>query len=872
MRLVLPSILLLLLLSACSSERDTFTNRAFHNLTSRYNAYFLANEKIGEVLVENERQHQEDYTQVLPVFVPIDSGVIQSSTEKLESARELASKAIAWHKISKWVDDSYFLLGKIDYLQGQFDDARNTFKFVNVKGKEADLRHQALIALLRMYVDLQEIENANFTIDYLSKEADISDQNRFDLYLTLAHYYEMRGDRNGVIGALDRAIDYAKNNKEASRLRFILAQCYQQEGMDNLAHDYFLKSLEGNPPYERTFYAQLYAQQVAELNESKDLRRVRKYYEDLYKDSKNRDLKDVVVYEQALFEWRQGDVPGTISLLHQAAKEPGSNPRLKGYIYQKLAEIHLDEFRDYRSTKYYLDSALTHIKPSDPIAQSITTQKETLDQYVFHVERIQKNDSLLLLSRMDEDQQRAIAEEYIRKEEERLLALAKEEEKPKTTTLFSNLLAFSDRSGGVSTFYFDNAVAIQQGAIDFRRVWGTRELQDNWRRSDAVFQSNSAEAVTRQVDELDPEKENPLSQLPDIESLLAGIPDTEEEVKVLEGELEESYFELGKLYYFELDEVAKGIQNLEQVIRDFPESRFRPEAYYILYLVAKENGGNATVYSARLNAEYPDSQFTFSVNNPDAASGNMAYLASSKNYEQAYAQYYSGAYTQARELIKETLSQYPLTRNTERLLLLDIMVTGKLESNERFKERLESYIENTQDEGLASLARNMLRPLLSEAELTALNPMDSLALDSAAIALAVQDSLAKKAESEDSPYQLGGEKTHIMVIVMDAAQSGQSEGLLGDLENFHSQNFSNSRLRTGNMNINQENSIFIVSPFAGSEKAGDYYKKFMEEFDSPRLSKEIKENSFYISIENFQTLNKTKNLEEYRVFFKAAYQ
>ncbi|HCD87922.1 MAG TPA: hypothetical protein DEQ87_09815, partial [Algoriphagus sp.] len=82
----------------------------------------------------------------------------------------------------------------------------------------------------------------------------------------------------------------------------------------------------------------------------------------------------------------------------QAAKEPGSNPRLKGYIYQKLADINFNEFKDYRATKYYLDSALTFIKASDPSAAQIAQQKETLDQYVFHVERIQQNDSLLFLS------------------------------------------------------------------------------------------------------------------------------------------------------------------------------------------------------------------------------------------------------------------------------------------------------------------------------------------------------------------------------------------------------------------------------------------------------------------------------------------
>ncbi|MDE0560493.1 tetratricopeptide repeat protein [Algoriphagus sp. NF] len=862
----------LFLLAACSSERDTFTNRAFHNLTSHYNAYYLADVKIQEVLDENQRNYKEDYTQILPVFIPLDSGVIQSSKEKLESARELASKAIEWHRISKWVDDSYFLLGKIDYMQANFDDAKNALKYVNVESKDADLRHQVLISLLRLYVDLGEIENANFTIDYLSKEEKISDENRYDLYRTLAYYYEKRNDQNGVIGSLDRAIEYAKNNKEASRIYFILAQRYQQEGLDNLAYDFYRKALEGNPPYERAFYSQLFAQQVAELNASKDLRKVRNYYESLYDDPKNKELKDVVVYERALFEEKQGDLPLTVDLLHQAAKEPGSNPRLKGYIYQKLAEIHLEEYVDYRATKYYLDSALTFIKPTDPAAASIASQKEVLDQFVFHVERIQSNDSLVRLSGMSEEEQRLIAEQYIQREEERLLAEARAKEEPKNSGIFDNLLAFADRGTG-SSFYFDNAVAMQQGAIEFRRVWGTRPLQDNWRRSAATFQSTPETEIEKKVDSTAiSEENNPLAQLPDLESLLAQIPKTEEDIAQLNDELEESYFELGKLQYFDLEEIESSVDNLETVVREYPSSSRKPEAYYLLYLAQKDLNGNFQQYVSRLNREYPESQYTFSVNNPDAASGNLAYLASSENYEQAYNLYYAGNWRQARTIIQQTLEEYPLTRNTERLLLLDIMVTGKIESKDRFRARLESYIENSQDESLVNLARNMLNPLLTAEELAALNPVDSTALDSVAQALAMEDSTAVKPDLTDSPFKVNDSQTHIMVLIMSPELAEESQSLIGDLENFHAKTFSNSRLRTGNMNMNRENAIFIISPFNNADKAKEYYDIFMEKFESDNLTEQIKENSFFISIENFQTLNRSKNIEEYRAFFKATYQ
>ncbi|OOG69327.1 lipopolysaccharide assembly protein LapB [Algoriphagus sp. A40] len=866
------AVVLFIIIGACSSEKNTFTNRTFHNLTSHFNAYYLADAKIKEVENQVLTNYKEDFTQILPVFIPIDSGTVKTYKAKLDSAHELSSKAIDWHRISKWVDDSYYLLGKIDYLQGQQDDALNAFKYVNSNSKDKELRHKSLISLLRLYVDKREYENANFTIDYLSKETEISDENRFALFRTLAYYYETRIDQNGVIGALDRAVEYAPDKKEESRINFILAQRYQKEGLDALAYDYYRKSLDGNPPYERSFFATLYAQQVAELNASKDLKKVRNYYEELYKDPKNKDLKDVVIYERALFEEKQGDIPLTIDLLHQAAKEPGSNPRLKGYIYQKLAAINFEEFKDFRASKYYLDSALTFIKADDPVAIEIQDQKATLDQYVFHVERIQLNDSLKTIAGLSTKEQTALAERFILAEQERLIQEAQAKDQPKNSNIFNNLLAFSGKDPGAS-FYFDNGAAMQQGVIEFNRTWGNRPLQDNWRRRAAIFQTTTQpDLMPINTDSLAPAENPILAGLPTLESLLDKIPNNPEQLALINGELEESYFELGKLLYFDLKEIEPSIDNLETLIRDFPNTARKPEAYYLLYLGQKDSGGNFEQYVGRLNREFPESQYTFSVNNPDAASGNLAALESSKGYEEAYNAYYSGQYQKARQVVKSTLEEYPLTRNTEKLLLLDIMVTGKLESRDRFKSRLESYIENTKDQALVSLARNMLRPLLSSEELAAMAPKDSVAVDSSQLLANLEAENQAKEIPADSPYKLNESQTHIFVIALTRTEAEVAKNLLGDLENYHASAFPNARLRTGNMNMSPENAIYIISPFANAEKAKAYYEKFSKEFKSDGFPEEARNNSFFISIENFQTLNKSKNLEEYRTFFRTIYQ
>lgn len=864
--------LVLFFLGACSSQRNTFTNRAFHNLTSHYNAYFLADTKIKAAENQVLENYKEDYTQVLPVFIPIDSTTIQGNKVSLDSARELSSKAIDWHRISKWVDDSYYLIGKIDYLQARTDDAKNAFRYVNSQSKDKDLRHKALISLLRLYIDQQAIEDANFTIDYLSKETEISSENTYDLYKTLAYYYETRADQNGVIGALDRAINYTSDKKERSRLYFILAQRYQREGIDALAFDFFQKSLEGNPPYERAFFATLYAQQVAELNATKDLKKVRNYYEGLYEDPKNKDLKDVVLFERALFEEKQNDIPLTLELLHQAAKETGTIPRVKGYIYQKLADIKFNQFKDYRATKYFLDSALTFIKPEDPVAKQLEEKKTSLDTYVFHFERIEKNDSLIQLATLPEEEQVLRAQKFIEDEKQRLAELKNKSESPKSTSIFDNLLAFGDKGTG-STFYFDNSTALQQGAIEFVRTWGNRPLQDNWRRKAALTQAASQLPDSNASGDLNEEEDSSDStDIPSVETLLSSIPKSPEQLEKANSELEESYFELGKVLYFQLKEPKRSQQYLEQLTQKYPKTPKKPEAYYLLYLGQKELMEDFNIYVQLLNLEFPESPYTFSVNNPEAGVGNKASLESAKGYEQAYEAYYAGNYSQARELIFATLEKAPLTRNTEKLLLLNAMVSGKLESKELFKSKLVEFIQNGKEQDLITLAKAMLQPLLSQEELdTKANSASSVVASPISPKESEKEINAEK-EAKESPYKATDDQTHIFVLALSPTDVETAKNLLSDLEAFHTLSFGSSRLRTGNMNLSADLSIYIISPFSDAEKALSYLNIFQEKFTSIGLNEEVKNKAFFISIENFQVLNRTKDLEEYRQFFTSTYR
>ena len=867
-------LLTICFLTACSSQKNTFVNRLYHNTTAKFNAYYLAKEKIEELEGNIQADYQEDYSQILPVFYPIDSATIQANEALIKEARELAYKAIDWHRISKWVDPSYFLLGKMDHYEAKFDEATNTFKYLNVNSQQKDVRHLSLIQLLRAFIDLRQYDDATFVMDFLSKEPGINDENLQYLYKTLAYYYEVRGETDVMITALDKALGHTKDKKDRSRLNFMMGQLYQRAGMDALAHDYYQRSLAGNPPYERTFFAQLYSQQVAELEKSRDFKRVRSYYDDLYKDKKNVDLRDVILYEKAIFELNQDELDEAIRLLTLASEEPGKNPKQKGYIYQKLGEIYFEEKKDYQATKHYIDLALENFKETDSQYAQLALQKEVLDDYVYNYTLIQKNDSLLNLSLLSPEEQEAYALQFIKDEEERLLKEAEAANAPKSSNIFNNLLAFGGGGSG-SSFYWDNALAMQRGTVEFAKVWGNRPLEDNWRRSNKspqqVQQTTTAEENTVPVDEGEEEPASPIL-LPDKETLLQNIPRDKASQDKLHEELEEAYFNLGKLLFFDLNEPQQSIDYLEQLIQNYPHTHRKPESYYTLFLATKELNGNATRYGDLLKSEFPESQYTKSLSNPEGPTGNEANLAAAQGYRKAYLLYSEGEYNSSRTVIRQTLDEFPLTNNSERLLLLDIMISGKTDGNDTYRSRLEGYLQHSEDPGLSKLARNMLTVLTgtNEGEIPelhrSLDASDSTAVEGIS---PVEEGINQQ---DTSPYTLNLNQTHIFVLAMEAQQAAENKNLTAELENFHQQYFPNQRLRTGNISFTRENTIVIISPFTNAEKALAYREEFLKSFNLDSVSEELKLSSFVISIENFQQLNKRKDIEEYKAFYQGSYQ
>jgi tetratricopeptide (TPR) repeat protein len=133
-RKILLGLVAVMLLAACVTHKKKedeigWFKKGYHNLTSRYNYWFNADELLHLTEQKLSDLHKDNYNQILDLY-PYAATDPQSSKADLESVITKSSKGIGLHRPSDWVDDCYTLIGEAQYIKRDYETAENTFKYI----------------------------------------------------------------------------------------------------------------------------------------------------------------------------------------------------------------------------------------------------------------------------------------------------------------------------------------------------------------------------------------------------------------------------------------------------------------------------------------------------------------------------------------------------------------------------------------------------------------------------------------------------------------------------------------------------------------------------------------------------------------------
>lgn len=848
--------LLALIILSCAPERNNFVSNTYHNTTSHYNAYFIAKERIKEIEEVIETGYQWNYNDILPIFPQFDSTVSKSMETQIEDCVKKASIAIQRHPGSNWEDDSYNLVGLARFYSLEFVDAIETFKYVNTKSKSDDARHEALIALIRTFVEYREINNAVAVSDYLKKEKP-NKRNLKDLYLNRAYLYQRREDYNSMVQNLIQAEELSTNQKERARVSFIIGQVYQELNFDSEAYKYYKNTLKNNPSYELSFYTKLNMAQVTELTKNNDLKKVRKYFKKLLNDAKNEDFKDKIYFEMANFEVKHGNLDQGIEYYKQSVRSSTKNKRQKAYSYLSLGKIYYDSLANYQLAKNYYDSTLQVLPKDEEEYPEIEKRQKILENFVKQWTIIHDNDSLLNLAGLASDSLDRFLDEYIAlqsaKEEERK---QKEKKRKRNEELnFANNTFNSDTFEPIgssnfsgSVWYFYNATAVSRGSSNFKRVWGDRPLEDNWRRSNKVVTSEENQPETLSLKD---EKESGDSNSEESEStisksdLMATLPMTDEAKQTLLNEVEEAHYHLGEIYDFDLQEKHNAASTFETMLLRFPDTDYKLEVMYLLYLIYKdlENSTRSDYYKNKLLNDHPESIYSKIIINPNYREESQASSEKLKKiYADAYYNYKAGNFKKALRQINDGLREYTENDFVDNMELLKILVIGKSETIYKYQYELNNFI--------ATYSESELVPYV-----------DSLVKASENYQINLVNSTKAK-------FKTNLNQVHFFVLVYekDSEMAEKLPVLFNTIVETH-----NPELKIGNLILDDKFSMVLVSEFNNKDDAKVFDEIIAREKPSETINNILKYHQFIITKQNFSIFYETKELDNYRKFYSNNY-
>ena len=846
------------MLNGCSSEKKTWTSKAYHNTTSHFNGYYYANEEVRKIENTIWSSLKDDYNKILRLYPALDSGLAKSYDKEVQEAVKMASIAIQRHPNSKWVDDCYILVGKARLYSLDWGNAIQTFKFVNGKSKNPDARHLAIITLIRTFTEHKEYNNAQAAIDFLQKEK-LSKANQKHLALEKAYLYQELRDYDNMVRNLTTATPLLRKKDKPGRIYFIIGQVYQKLGFESEAYNFYKKCLSTNPEYEVDFYARLYLAQVTEISRSRNVNTARKSFKKLLKDSKNKEFKDKIFYEMGMFELKQKNIQDAIGFLNTSVRE-GSNKLIDGEAYLRLGQIYYDTLKNYELSQAYYDSAIISLPKDFEGYAAIKARQEVLNEFVKHLKTIQWQDSLLAMAKLDTASLRnqidsafaarkKIADSKVKKTKKKLFNRVDIE--PTNNSVFA-----SDEQDGATEetvdWYFGNPSAMSLGQTEFARIWGSVPLEDNWRRS---LRSASTSTVVRNNTALansptdNPEKTVATAAADpakaEYDRIILEIPYSDKAKMESLKKIEDAYFALGDIYYFKLIETNNAVSSFIKLLNRFPKTEYEPEVLYKLYLIFKDSDpAKANEYAELLKEKYPESTYAKILVNPNYLEESGLALEKQKEiYKVAYAFFLEGDVKACEEKLNEAMGLGE-TVFTPNMKLLSILIIGKTQDIDHYQLALDQFIKKYSEGEVSTYAKKLLdvsRNLVSSEE-----------------------------KKKGIQYIRSLEEPHYFVIVYKKSEN-LSDIVSAALEKFNKADFNDLKLKTSNLVLNDEYALTFVADLPRISYALEYVQTFNQKLPTFIELRNHKFNSFVITKDNFDIFYRTKGLDEYIQFFEKNY-
>jgi len=484
---------LLLFSSGCSTKKKSWVNRQFHNTTAKYNGYFNGNESVKSGIRKLEDSFIDDYTTILPVFKTGDLKKSKNTHSYMDKAIKKGSIVIQRHSMKikgkeycKWIDDNYLMVGKSYFYKGEFEDAIKTFSFIKNEYKNNEIQFDASLWLVRALVEKQDFMTADVELDELTNNRKFPKKLDIDLAKISADFYLQQANYPLALEQLLKIDKLVKRKNKKVRFNYIMAQLYQQKSNYRSAKKKYEQVLKSSPEYEMVFNAKMNLARSLESG-SRDNQKMRQNLLKMTKDDKNKEYLDQIYFTLAEMDINNSDTLAAIDNYLLSTYNSIENNTQKSLSFLALARIDYNRSL-YKDAKLNYDSTLFYMDEDFRKYEGAKEKHEILQELVYNLDVISLQDSLQALASLPKAKLSQLISQLIQTE------IKKESEALEVERSKQQMLYENNRNGGKGEqfgnntsggkWYFYNPATLSFGLSEFRKIWGKRKLEDDWRRKD----------------------------------------------------------------------------------------------------------------------------------------------------------------------------------------------------------------------------------------------------------------------------------------------------------------------------------------------------------------------------------------------------
>jgi len=884
---VIYSLFFFLIFSACSTEKNTLINRKYHSITAKYNGYFNANELISQSMRSFKVSYKENFYDILPVErIPSEKEVV-GLLPSLDTAISKCTKVIQNHSMpaikgfykkveyNTYIDENYLTVGIANYYKRNFEDATKNFEFIARLFEEDKSNYIAKLWQIRIFIEEEKYVDAITNIELLedvieeqygegkakskvnskksskkSKSKSRSKSNkksqnrenldqsvkfpkhlRDDFFRIKAEYYLKKEDIKLAIQALEKSVDFSVK-KEKARIYFILGQLYMLQKNQGKAIDSYTKCLNYPASYIMHFNAKMNRALLVKDNG------IKKQLLRMVKEAKNTEYRDQIYYALAAIEIDEKNRKQAMIYLTKSAKSSISNNRQKALSYEKLGDLTFERSNYVAAQKYYDSCGM--VMPDDyPNGDNIKLRAAKLSKLVIAIETANYEDSVQRIALMSEKDRNEYLEDVLKKiklESERKKRVEEEKLKEIQESLANQSEALGKKG------YWNSNKTRQEGYSEFIKMWGERENNDDWRRSEKI--ELTIKEIDESEDSLALDEEVVEVESITIEMLAKNLPLTEEAMKISIDKLLNAWYDAAIIYWEELNETEQAIEYLEKITDKKLINDIDLNASFQLYRL-NEGNSEAEKCKNHILVTYPKSDFAAFLLDPDYfLKQKNEEKENEKDYLKIYSNYTKKKYDLVLREIDEFLIAQPQTKLISKFKLLRVTAQANLTSNKtELLPALNEIVSDFPGTDVEKRAKTMIK-IIQEG-------------------FSKNDSIIQKV----SPFIFNDEATHFLIIVTD--KKNKVSDVQTKVNSYNSTKFSNLKLKSSTVVLDESSNFVLLKEFKSLKKGKEYITSYKSSKRDLGKFNELK--IFLISSENLKKLLELKKIDEYELFYDENY-